>query len=81
LYTEEVGSAVSLATKFCIVVIYFLLFEKKKIRNEIFWVTFTRRLFWAVADKQILKLDFGKVLITSHHLLLFFFFGMLTSWY
>ncbi len=58
MYTE-VPSSVSLATKFCIVMIYFFkmnitscCLKKTFIRNEIFWVTFTRRLFLAVADKQ-----------------------------
>jgi len=56
-----------LATKFCIVLIFFFkmniiscCLEKKIIRNEIFWVTFTRRLFLAVADKQIIYFIFER---------------------
>ncbi len=62
MYTE-VQSLVFLATKLCIVVIFFFKMNiisccltKTFIRNEIFWATFTRCLFLAVVDKQIIYL-------------------------
>jgi hypothetical protein len=66
LYTE-VPSLVFLATKFCIVVIFFFkmniiscCLKKTFIRNEIFWATFIRCLFLAVVDKQIIYFIFER---------------------
>jgi len=66
LYTK-VPSWVFLATKFCIVVIFLFKMniiscslKKTFIRNEMFWVMFTRCLFLAVVDKQIIYFIFER---------------------